>query len=377
MDLPTRQDLYEIARAELLAGNTLLSPDEVDTEGSDAHAILQSIATLGSVLLRQMILATRPLRGTTAQGEELDEWAWDRFRMRRLPGTPSTTPLVFSRTDTAVDQEVPAGTSVSGGGVTFLTIETGVLPAGDSEVTVDAVCTVAGVSGNVPAGTLQTIDDDIPGAELSVGQPEPAQGGADDEKTEAFRERVGQFWLSAQRGTLKALEYGARDDPSVAFAVAVELLHGDGTPAGPSEVLVSGADQQQLNPALVERVRERMEEWRCLGLPLQVVSAEPVEVPITWRVAYRAGLPGGTTAARNRLRDATVAAVNSLRASETLEVAILYAAAKSVPGVIVYGPDRADGKAPSLVEPAGDIVPETHQVLRTTRAKVTILHHGG
>ena len=63
------------------------------------------------------------------------------------------------------------------------------------------------------------------------------------------------------------------------------------------------------------------------------------------------------------MQNATVAAVNALPPNATLTVALLFGAARSVPGVIVL--DDA------VQEPVGDLVPSAGQIIRTRFDLVT------
>jgi hypothetical protein len=111
----------------------------------------------------------------------------------------------------------------------------------------------------------------------------------------------------------------------------------------------------QANSALVAAVRSALVEYRAAGIIVDVSAAVPNYVPIEYLLRFAAGVD--TTAAADTVRFATVAAVNALAPGETLPVSLLFSVARSVAGVIVL--DDA------VVEPVGDLVPATGQVIRT------------
>jgi hypothetical protein len=142
--------------------------------------------------------------------------------------------------------------------------------------------------------------------------------------------------------------------------VAIEELDSQGIPTGRVALYIADANGQA-NNALVQAVLGALLEYRGCGVYVDVVASLPVFVPIRYNLRFAAGID--STLAFAQVQNAAVAAVNSLRPNQTLEVSLLTAVARSVPGVIVL--DDA------VVTPVGDLVPSAGQVIRTRPDLVT------
>jgi len=297
-------------------------------------------------------------------GDTLDRWAYDRYLLTRQEAQSAVVTLQITRTNIATGIAIEAG-SLFGtvGGTNFSTINDVVFAVNQAgPLTVQAVAVETGTSGNVAAGTVVSIVSQLDDDTLSVTNPQPAAGGSAEEATDAYEARARAFFSTARRGTRDAVETGGTSVPGVSQAVAIETLDVDANPAFRGQLIIADASGQA-NAALASKVLLNLEEYRGLGVPVQVVPGAPRYIEIVLEgLLFKAG--ANTTDVIDEVRGAIVAVVNTLAPGETLHVAKLYSAIQGVSGVIV--PKAA------IVEPAGDLVPESGEVLRTTISRVTV-----
>jgi len=370
-DLPTRQTYFQIGADEVLARSAArpigqrISAEEVFTEGSDINIVTASASAMAEEVTRQLALREKVLLLDGASGIDLDRIVGDRFSptVVRKQAVPSVVPLIISRSlGPLAAITLPIGTKVrTGSSFEFATTSAVSLAAGSTgPVTVLAEATVAGTAGNVAAGTITQFSEPPADPNLIVVNEEPAAGGDDEEKDPALRARARDFFRQARRGTLGAIEFGALTVPGVRQASAIEEVDPGGLPTGRVSIFVADA-QGQANSALVTAVLLALLEYRAAGIIVDVLSAIPEFVSIRFRLRFSASV--NTTVAAESVRLAAVAAVNVLRPNAVLPVSLLFAAARSVPGVIVL--DDA------IVAPVGDLVPALGQVIRTRPDLVT------
>lgn len=366
--IPTFDDIFDAARREILVAPTRFNPEIVDTEGSDVNVMISAGAGIGEEVARFVQASADEVNLRTAQergGEVLDRFIYDRYQLVRFETTPSVVTLTLSRTDTSNSETVQSA-SVFGtsDGQTFSTISDvpfGSGSAGPFQVIAEAEAT--GPLGNVAVNTVTEVISTFVNKTFLVDNLEPAAGGQDDETDNELATRARNFFINARRATQPALVTGALNTPGVAQATAIEKLNpSNGAPIFRVELIISDRDGQA-NQALVQRVRERLLEFRALGTPVQVIAGNPQFITVTVvNVTFVAGT--NTTIVIDQARNAIVQAVNSLAPNDTLEQATLFAALKSTVGVLV-----ADD---SITEPAGDLVPSSGSVIRTETSRVTI-----
>jgi uncharacterized phage protein gp47/JayE len=370
-DLPTRIDLFNLAADEVLnrsavrAPGQRLNPDEVFTEGSDINIVLASASAMAEEVLRQLALKISALFLDTAEGEDLDRLVGDRYSptVVRKQATPSVATVTFTRASGAFPAiTLPAETKLrTAGGVEFRTRFAVSLGSGSAgPVSVEVQASEAGTVGNVAAFTIVQFVEQPADPNMLVSNAEPAAGGDDIETDARLRERARQFYQTAQRGTLAAIEFGALTVAGVRQATAVEERDSNGDETGRVQLYIADA-QGQGNTALVNAVLGALLEYRAAGVVVDVVASTPVFVPIRFRLRFASGVD--STEAFASIQLATLAAVNALSPQQTLEVSLLFQQARTVPGVIVL--DDA------IVAPVGDVVPAAGQVLRTTLDLIT------
>lgn len=370
-DLPTRADYFRVGADEVLVRSAArpvgqrLTSSQVYTEGSDINIVVASASAMAEEITRQLALRLAALFLDGASGEDLDRLVADRFSptIVRKSATPALATVQFSRVAGPLAAiAIPAATRLrTASGVEFETTVASSLAAGSTgPVSVPAQCRQAGLAGNVAAGSINQIVSVIGDPNLLVSNAQVAAGGDETESDARLRARARDFFRTARRGTLSAIEFGALTVPGVRQATAIEEVDPLGIPTGRVSLYVADANGQA-NAALVLAVRSALLEYRAAGVVVDISSAIPNFVAIVYNLRFAAGVD--TAAAFAQVQTATVSAVNALAPSQTLPVSLLFSVARSVPGVIVL--DDA------IVAPVGDLIPSAGQVIRTRTDLVT------
>lgn len=370
--LPTREDYFQVGAAEVFARSaqrpkaTRISPEAVFTPGTDINIIIAACSAMADEATRHMAIRMAALYLDSAEGEDLDRLVQDRFSptVVRKQAAPSVVPLEVRRTVPGPAVSLSVGTVVrTETGIQFKLVQAAALALNSTgPVTVAAQAIQAGSVGNVQAGTITQFVQSPPDPTMTITNPQPASGGSDVETDESLRERARQFYLTARRATLSAIEFGALTVEGVTSASAIEVTDPmTGLPTG--HVLLYIADQNgQSNQILVQAVRNALLEWRAAGIVVDVLATAPQFEQVQYSIAFRSGVD--TLAATEQLRALTVAAVNLLQPGEPLQRSLLFALARSIPGAIVS--DSA------VVVPAGDIVPDAARTIKTQLGLVLI-----
>lgn len=364
-DVPTQQDLFLAGRREALLQPTRFAKAIIDTEGSDVHVVLQSSAAMGEEVARYLQSALNDLALATARGEALDRWVFDRYQLRRQEATPAVVTLTLTRSDTSFGFTVPKGSKFgTQDGVVFVTqVDVPFAEGEGGPLEVLATSEKTGTTVNVAAGTITQVLTPQEDPTLAVTNDEPAAGGAERESDADFRARAREFFVTARRGTLRAIEFGGTSTPGVSKAKAVEVFQIETGLPGYRVTLHIADSEGQANKALADAVERNLDEYRALGVPVLVTPAVPQYVQIVAEgLQFEAG--ANTQEVLQQASNAVLALVNGLAPSATLRRSDLLAALSQVPQLVV--PNGA------LKEPAGDLVPSTGTVLRTTRDRISL-----
>ncbi len=366
-NLPTRADLFQVgadeffARSEARPPGTRVSPEEVFTEGSDVNMLVAAAASMGEEVVSRTARRQAALLVRSAEREDLDRLVSDRFSptLARLEASAALVDLVLLSSTGAAAKTFPVDTRIrTQGAVEYRTLVAGSIIAGGGVVTIRSQAIETGPAGNVLDGTITQLVLQDP--EVSVTNPERAAGGDDIEPDSRLRERARDFFTAARRGTLAAIEFGARTVPGVQLATAVEEVDGSGDPTGRVSLFISDVSGAG-NVALADLVRDRLVEFRAAGIIVDVFGATPRFETITFLLRFETGID--STIAFDQVRSRTIASVNALAPQRTLERSLLFEAARSVEGVIVL--------TDAVQVPVGDVVPAVGEVIRTRTDLVT------
>lgn len=359
---PSFQDLLDQGIAEAQARR----PTLLFNDGDISEAQMHGAAAMADAVIRFSAQSFRDTFIDGASGDALGALIEDHLNLPRNPATFAQATVALSRTSSGAGGTIPSGTVVATGftadgeTVEFATDADVIVPAADNgPFNVSATAVVAGVSGNVAVGAIdRVVDQPAFDPTFSVTNAAVAAGGNEIETDEAYRTRARTFYLTLRRGTLSALEFGAKQVSSVAAATATE------DPVT-GIVTVHVADSSgNSNLLMINDVIEELENWRCAGVLITVTGGTSVLVDIAISVVTaRAGF---NVAARSA---DIIAAVNSRFAKLTVgQTLYLDSLIGSVVGV---APDdifdvRFDSitLTPGGVAEIVDVVPAAAEILR-------------
>lgn len=373
-DLPTRADLFDVfanevlTRASTRSTGRQITAAEIYTPGSDINLIGVGASVMGEEVMRATGRGLSDLTLYGAKGDALDRYVADKYsnRIPRKKAAAARAVLTLARpTGTFGGFVYPAGAIVATTGGLQFALMTAATFAGASvgPVTVNAKAVNAGTAGNVATGSITQKVTPSADPTMTVTNLVPATGGDATESDASYVARVEAFFPALVRGTLPALEYGARTVGGIRSASAVEELDPvSGLLTGRTLLYIADANGQA-NGALIAEVVTALREYRVGGLPVAVIGGTPVYLTITYHLAF---LPGvNSVEAFGSVQAITVARVNQLAPGEALYRSLLFECARAVSGVVV--------PSDAVTAPAGDVIPASGsgQVLKTTADLVT------
>lgn len=370
--LLSRLDLFNIGRQYVVSRATRINPREIDVEGSDINLIIGAVSFMANAVARQNAdrVAALLLDGIT-NSDELDRYAFDRYQIARKGASAAVGSVTFQRTNTSGGVgSIAIGTKlISLTGIEYLTTSTANFTiTGTNALAVNANVrsAQAGKDFQVGANNIRRFDKPnlLFDPTITVNNPEPTAGGEPAEENDVFKERIRDFWPSARRGTLSAIEFGARETPGVESASALEVLDDDGQPNRFVELFIADSSGVA-SRALATLVDQKLVEYRPAGIYVAINISRPEIINITFQPTFRAGI--ATQELSEQIRVAIVQFINSLRVNEPLlmnELGALFARFKA---------DGLFSSQSSLIEPTGDLYPEQGTTLRTRLENVQIL----
>lgn len=164
-------------------------------EGSEIRNILEAIAVDVYVMMEEENELTKIAFIDSATGEWLDKHgANPLINLPRKTGTEAMGFVTFSIPH-AITTEViiPVNTLVVSeeNGLEYTTNAQGIIPVGETEVTVGATCITTGYDGNCSAGTINSIQDEyLDDVTLSVTNEDAFFNGEDYELDDDYRKRL-------------------------------------------------------------------------------------------------------------------------------------------------------------------------------------------
>lgn len=374
IDIPTREDLFQIGAQEVFARGAArperarITPTAVFTQGTDINVVIAACSAMGDEGLRHLALRMAALFIDSAEDEDLDRLVADRYssEIPRKQAGPAVVDLQFTRPippSSGLATSLPVGFKLrTATGIEFTLTEAVAFPINSAGPQFGAaVAVLAGSAGNVGANRITQFATPPDDPTIVVTNPDVAAGGQDVESNASYRERARDFFRTARRATLSAIEFGALTVDGVVSARAIEIVDEHGDPTGHLQLFIADSLGQS-NAILATAVRNALLEFRAGGIPVQVVTTTPRLESISYQLAFRAGTD--TRAAANQLKALTVAAVNLLEPGEALQQSLLLALARSIPGAIV--------PVSAVQVPAGDVVPDSGQVIKTDLSLVTV-----
>jgi len=192
------------------------------TVGSTVRSILEGSASIALWMQWLILQVLQTTRAATSSGSDLDTWVGD-FSLTRLPASPASGVVTFSRFNSNIASLVPTGSLVKSvdGSQVFTVIgdiaATGwsealngyLINVGANEIDIPVVAAVSGTTGNVQAGAISMLATAIAGVD-KVSNSAAFQNGLDAESDVALRNRFQTFISSRSRATLSAVEHAIR-----------------------------------------------------------------------------------------------------------------------------------------------------------------------
>ena len=362
----TRADLFSVGRAAVAATpNIKINPSVIDVPGSDLNLIVGVPSVMGEEVSARGAMALRGAFMELARGSALDRVVYDRTGLLRFSAQPATVDLVLSRpAGPSAPGIIPAGSVVqTADGTQFALDVDASFGVGTPTITTTATALVNGAGGNVVANSITSWATAPFDPAIVPSNPAAAAGGVDAENDVQFLGRARGFFPTLARGTLGAIEYGARQVPGVAVATAIEITNPNGYPAAVVQLTV-GDQNGAASSDLLKAVATALLAYRAAGIFVMVIGGVIFQQTVTWSLAFQSGT--NEALAMSRVQAVTVAISQYLAPGATLLRSALISAAQSVPGVIV-----SDS---SLVNPAGDVVPSSpEQMIRIAAGDVSFV----
>lgn len=367
-DAPTRLDLFSQARQFVLSRATKIDPAQVDIEGSEVNLFAGMTSIVGYQVVLALLSSVNSLLLDGAYDEDLDRYGVDRYQLPRKGAAAAVGEARLFRTSTAAGAgAVPANTGLlTLNGVEYITTIPGTFGALDTEVTVSIRAAQAGKISQIGANQVRQFSQ--PGllfdSTLQVNNDLPTAGGEDAEDDGDYRERIRDFWTTARRATISAIEFGARSVPGVVSASASEALTSGAQPARVVNLYIADSSGVA-SSALSATVRAALNEFRAAGIAVIPTNSIPQIVDVELTLTFNASVD--TTVFTEVIRANIVEFINSLAVNQTLYRAQLFSVLQR------FASDGLVVTQDTVVAPTGDLVPAAGQTLRTRLENVVVI----
>lgn len=343
-----------------------VDPKVVDTAGSDVNLIIGSSSYMASAVSNQCAENAANLFLNSCFGEDLDRYVYDRYELTRLGAGAALSTVEFSRpTATIGSGTIPAGTKLlTLTGLEYITLNDANFSSTDLVSSADVRSAQAGKAFQVGTNAIRNFETaaQIFDQSIVLTNPETTAGGEDVEDDDTFKQRVRDFWRAARRGTLGAIEFGARSVPGVVSAMAIDEIGAFGQPVRVVRLFISDSSGVA-SKALAAQVTTALLEFRAGGIFVFVDLSQPQIVTLQLRLAFAAGVADTVTLAQS-IQAAIVAYVNSLGVGQPLYRGDLNAVLARYKSSGLLNTDGA------IVSPVGDLIPDAQRTIRTTLANV-------
>lgn len=349
---PTFDELEQIGRAEQI----LNRPDLQVAEGDISEMLIKAAAAMADKCIEHSAASFKETFIDGASGQALTDLVNDHWNLQRLEAAEATGQQDFTRVSaTGPAGSIPIGTVVAtvinADGEDFRYVTDAALAFALDEQgpkTVGITAQVAGRDSNVPViGGVNRVIDTLFDT-FTTSNSTLIVGGAPEEDDPTLRQRAREFPSTLRRGTLAALEFGARTIPGVVIASAFEDANGLVT------VFVADIDGNA-SAQMVNDVQIELDlNWKCAGTVLSVFAGAPILTNVDYSITVR---PGTDVAELEPAIEAAITAtMNKLKQGEILSLAQLQTA------IINVDIDNITNAV--INDPLADIAPLNSQVIR-------------
>jgi hypothetical protein len=358
--------------------NANLTKEAVEREGTDVNILINAAVACAEECIGQLIGVTCGQFLTSSERDILSRLIFDRYSLIKNPAAPALGTVVFRTATTTIGSfSIPENTVVqtSDGRQYITTLATSFPASSTGPVFVPIRSVLAGANQQAAIGTITSIVSQIPSSPLDLTcSNELATAGASDEESDPqARERARRFWVSARKGTLGAIETQALSVPGVVSATAIEVLDALGRPGRLVQLIITDTFTEALatlgltdptyeaqSQTLATQVFQQLADTRAGGIFVQVIVGQIVILPILLQLTFTTTAEPDVTALRARAR--VVNFVNELAPGESFDPEKAVIALSAEAGLLITGNE--------IAIPAGIVVPQAVQVLRTTLSTV-------
>ncbi len=355
---PSFEDLLGQFQAEALAQRASLQFADGDITEAQAHGA----GAMADAAIRFNAQAFKETFLDGAEGDALTALVDDRYNIQRSEASPAEVGLTFTRTSSGAGFTYTAGSIVgtefddAGNSVIFVLDADVVFPnAGNGPIAGTATAQSNGRNGNAATSTVTRLVDAATDATMAVTNAAAAGGGNDVESDPELRVRARNFWITLRRGTLGALEFGARQVASVRISKAIE-----DPDTGLVTLVVSDSDGNS-TAQMIGDVETEIENWRAASSLVQVIGGQPLSVDVTGTLTVFDGVDASVLAP-------LVAAAISARMLKLRQGELLYLDTIKAAGIAV-DPDGIE--ALPLTAPTDTVTPASYQVIRPGTVTIT------
>lgn len=209
---------------------------------------------------------------------------------------------------------------------TYETVQSYIIPQGQTYNTIEVFCMIEGSIGNVPRGVIDTITSNIHDIAY-VYNPDDILTGQDEEPVEEVKERFQYFVETRARATNKALIFAIKQIPYVGSVYIDEAV-------GWTKVYVSD-NNGKLPIWLREQVERTVEDYRASGI--RVTVEEVKRVPIDFNIeVVLADSRLMSIILKNDLEKLVKDTVNNLQIGETLVLSEIVNKIKAIDNRAIY-----------------------------------------
>lgn len=286
---PTHDELYDIAKAPLVAAESKLSI----LDGDISDLLLLGVAAMGDHIVGYCDRAVKRTYFDGAEKEALDTLIDDHLGLPRNESQRAYGEITVTRATAAAGAgTILAGTVFAtdydtlGATIEYVALvdqSWGGAEAGSKTLQIEAV--YPGRSGNVAINRVRRIVSSLWDSSFTITNAAAIAGGSDDETDPQYRERGRGYTSTIRRATLAAIEYGAKQNGT---GVVNATAH-ENTTSGIVDLYVSDTAGGS-NPTMVANVVTVLREWRAAGIPLNVLGGTLVDPTITLAIAVRPGV---------------------------------------------------------------------------------------
>lgn len=307
-----------------LVDYTITNTNEINdfSVGSAARALYEAF----SIELEQYYVLTRENMAEAIEQGVYSSFSFDRKKAIKSYGNVQVTFHNSTQTDMILSRGSRFSSSLAAYPQIYVTQVDYIIPKGSIMAEFEVHCTTAGTVGNIPANVLDIMQSPIANVR-TVNNPAAFQTGQDQEPLEEQRSRFASFIKSLSRGTVPAIEYGARTVDEVS-GVFIEEETG--------RINVYAHDRNgNLPDAVKTKIETAMFEYRPAGIPVRIypVTRRAIDVNVTVTLTNKAAV---TETFKTRIAEEISRYLNNMKTSQSLVLSDLSSVIKYLDRQLVY-----------------------------------------